>query len=168
MISVLGSTISMAWFVKSSKSKTDQYEEQRKIQQLSGLDMLKQLKILLPQVEWWSNRGSATLVGAWNKFCHGNGVGRTVEQLSFQLEKDGCKRFTRMLGCWRNQRRLEGFGVFAQKMQYGQNANWENEMYSVCLQLLGLLQLTENSIYTICLSNANHVLTKLCLNEANC
>jgi hypothetical protein len=46
--------------------------------------------------------------------------------------------------------------------------NFERECISECLQLLGLLQMTENVLNMDCLSNVNHVLIKLCLNEPNC
>jgi hypothetical protein len=38
----------MAWFGKTSKSKTDQIGEQMQIQVFSGLDMLKQVQPCAP------------------------------------------------------------------------------------------------------------------------
>lgn len=147
-ISILGSILIMAWFGKTSKSKTDQKWWAVKIQMLFGLYVFKQMKILLPQVEWWRKLSSWMLGNHSNQICHGWMLGMSVEYTSFQLWNGNENMSTMMLGWWINNGLLECFGDFGQKNAMCENASREKMRVSVVFAAARVPFGQKNVLYT--------------------
>ena len=60
----------MSWFGKKKESKTNQYEEQKRMQQLSGLYELEQVCIMLLYDGCLKALSSTMSISAWNHICH--------------------------------------------------------------------------------------------------